>query len=487
MFLPFPNVLSQHSTSGYKCLILFRPEHLFLPTMHHGAARHVISHSWKTTNKMAAADLSFDKWQLKAATLRERNEYMFNNELLSDIHFLVGRNKVKVPAHKYVLAISTPVFFAMLHGQMAEKSSEIKITDSEPEAFLELLRFIYTDETILTLDNVLGTLYLAKKYILPVLAERCVEFIDKSVNPENVLTVLSHSRYLGEEELEEKCWSVVDLFTSRVLESEHFVDLDEESLCKLLGRNTIAVKEIILFHAVQEWAAKECGRQFLGPTAENQKTVASKALKLIRYPLMSPVEFADEVARSGLLTHEETTNIFLFFLSSYDTELLFNENPRVPRSQLAPLHKQFRFARFRSCCGNDWFCDTRKYDGIKFTTDRSVYIKGIGLYGASKVEGEYKISAELCHQNKVLAQTKKSYSSTTQSFVHDIIFDQSVLIEKGQIYSVNVLIRGPCSLSGTDGMKTVTCENVRFTFMDYTSPNGTALSAGQIPELIFHL
>lgn len=411
---------------------------------------------------------------------------MFNNELLSDIHFLVGRDKVKVPAHKYVLAISTPVFFAMLYGQMAEKAAEIKITDTEPEAFMELLRFIYTDETILTLDNVLGTLYLAKKYMLPVLADRCVEFIDKSVNPENVLTVLSHSRYLGEELLEEKCWSVVDHFTSKVLESEHFEDLDEESLCKLLRRDTIDVKEISLFYAVRKWAVKECGRQILEPTIENQKMVASKALKLVRFPVMSPVEFADEVARSGLLSHEETTSIFLFFLSTYDTELLFNETPRNPRTHQADQQKQFRFSRFRSCCGNDWFCDTRKYDGIKFTTDRSVFIKGIGLYGASKVEGECKIHAELCHQNRVLSQTRKSYNSTTQSFVHDILFDQSIMLEKNQIYSVNVLIRGPCSLSGTDGMKTVTSEGVRFTFMDYTSPNGTALSAGQIPELIFH-
>lgn len=91
---------------------------------------------------------------------------MFNNKLLSDIMFLVGpagksklvkelhKHLIKmnnhimiflgsalcIPAHKYVLAIGSSVFFAMFNGNLAEQKEKIVIPDVEPTAFLNLLR-----------------------------------------------------------------------------------------------------------------------------------------------------------------------------------------------------------------------------------------------------------------------------------------------------------------------------------------------------------
>lgn len=58
------------------------------------------------------------------------------------------------------------------------------------------------------------------------------------------------------------------------------------------------------------------------------------------------------------------------------------------------VKKILRCLRFKSCCGNDWFCDMRKSDVIKFMVDKFVYIKGIVVYGVSKMEGEYILSVE---------------------------------------------------------------------------------------------
>ena len=39
-------------------------------------------------------------------TVKERLAFMFNNDTLSDVTFIVGKDeKTKVPAHKYVLSI----------------------------------------------------------------------------------------------------------------------------------------------------------------------------------------------------------------------------------------------------------------------------------------------------------------------------------------------------------------------------------------------
>lgn len=81
-------------------------------------------------------------WQCSHPTLRERNALMFNNELMADVHFIVGPlgGSQKVPAHKYVLAVGSSVFCAMFYGDLAEEESEIHIPDVEPAAFLILLK-----------------------------------------------------------------------------------------------------------------------------------------------------------------------------------------------------------------------------------------------------------------------------------------------------------------------------------------------------------
>lgn len=72
---------------------------------------------------------------------------MFMSEVMSDVHFLLGskestERQVRVPAHKYVLATSSSVFFAMFYGSLAEKKEEIEIPDVEPSAFITMLRLV---------------------------------------------------------------------------------------------------------------------------------------------------------------------------------------------------------------------------------------------------------------------------------------------------------------------------------------------------------
>ena len=58
----------------------------------------------------------------------------------------------------------------MLYGGLsgADTSKEvIEVPDVEPVAFLTMLKYLYCDEINLTPDNVLATLYCAKKYIVP--------------------------------------------------------------------------------------------------------------------------------------------------------------------------------------------------------------------------------------------------------------------------------------------------------------------------------
>ena len=61
-----------------------------------------------------------------------RIEVLFNRYFLSDVTFIVGREQKRIPAHKFILSIGSPVFYSMLHGGFATTQNEIKVPDIEP-------------------------------------------------------------------------------------------------------------------------------------------------------------------------------------------------------------------------------------------------------------------------------------------------------------------------------------------------------------------
>ena len=122
---------------------------------------------------------------------------MFNNDLFSDVKFVVQKaaqgeseSKQVIPAHKFVLSISSPVFEAMFYGELAETTDSIELPDCEYDSLLELFRYMYSDEVNLSGSNVMGVLYLAKKYMVPSLADKCTEYLQDNLHPSNVFSIL---------------------------------------------------------------------------------------------------------------------------------------------------------------------------------------------------------------------------------------------------------------------------------------------------------
>ena len=64
--------------------------------------------------------------QTTRLTIRERTKFMLNNDLFSDVKFVVrqsdgeSESKQVIPAHKFVLSIGSAVFEAMFYGELAE-------------------------------------------------------------------------------------------------------------------------------------------------------------------------------------------------------------------------------------------------------------------------------------------------------------------------------------------------------------------------------
>ncbi|RVE76788.1 hypothetical protein OJAV_G00012110 [Oryzias javanicus] len=303
------------------------------------------------TNNNTSAAQSCGSWQGLYPTIRERNSVMFNNEMMADVHFVVGPpgGTQRVPGHKYVLAVGSSVFHAMFYGELAEDQEEIRIPDVEPPSFLAMLKYIYCDEIDLCADTVLATLYAAKKYIVPHLARACVNFLETSLSAKNACVLLSQSCLFEEPDLTQRCWEVIDAQAELALRSEGFCDIDAQTLESILLRETLNAKETVVFEAALSWAEAECQRRQLPPTIDNKRLVLDKAIYLIRIPTMALEDFANGAAQSGVLTLNETNDIFLWYTASNKPEMRFCSKPR---KGLAPQ----RCHRFQSCAyrSNQW-------------------------------------------------------------------------------------------------------------------------------------
>lgn len=434
-----------------------------------------------TCNSLSTLD---PNWQATKSTVRERNAAMFNNELMADIRFIVGSpgHTQNIPAHKYVLATGSSVFYAMFYGGLAENKEEIEVPDVEPSAFLTLLKYLYCDEIQLEADTVLATLYVAKKYIVPHLARACVNYLETSLTAKNACLLLSQSRLFEEPDLMQRCWEVIDAQAEMALHSEGFVDIDLNTLESVLGRETLNCKEMHLFEAALSWATAECGRRDLEPTPQNKRQVLGSALYLVRIPTMSLDEFANGAAQLGILTQQETIDIFLHFTAHNKPHLNY---PVKARTGLKPQVCH----RFQSCAyrSNQWRYRGR-CDSIQFSVDKRIFMVGFGLYGSSNGAADYSVKIELKRLGRVLAENNTKFFSDGSSNTFHVYFEHPIQIEPETFYTASAVLDGvELSYFGQEGLSEVTVGCVTFQFQcSSESTNGTGVQGGQIPELIFY-
>lgn len=343
-------------------------------------------------------------------------------------------------------------------------------------------RYLYCDEISLEADTVLSTLYAAKKYIVPYLARACVRYLETSLSSSNACVLLSQSRLFEETVLMQRCWEVIDAQAEEALHSDGFVDIDYDTLRTVLSRETLNAKEQSLFAAAVRWAEAECLRQELDVNADNKRQVLGNALYMVRVPTMKLDEFANGAAQSGILTLQETNDVFLYFTALHKPQLPFL---CTPRRGLKPQRcHRFQSTAYRS---NQWRYRGR-CDSIQFAVDRRIFIAGFGLYGSSNGAAEYCAKVELKRNGLIMGQRHYKFFSDGSSNTFPVTFENPLQIEPDTYYTASVILDGvELSYFGQEGMAELSCGDVNFTFQcSSDSTNGTGVQGGQIPELIFY-
>ena len=407
---------------------------------------------------------------------------MFNNPLMSDIKFTCGKSKRKYSyAHKYVLATSSAVFYAMFYGGLAETGSTIHLPDTDEESLEVFLRFLYTEDCKMTAEVAIKVMYLAKKYIVPSLTEKCVEIFHESLQPDNAVTVLEQATHFDEKELEKKCWEVVESLAGKVVSSEAFCHISQGTLINILKRDKLdGIKEIELFQAVLKWSNAQCTKSGVEATGENRRAVIGDALYQIRFPTMSQKEFGQNVSRSGLLTAEEALSIYDRFTGFELPGLKW----RQPERNQPP--KGFRRCNLLDVEVSSKLCWV--YDGstdyLGFSVNKPATFHGVYLFGDDK-GSKYDVTLEVDG-----AKVTDTYSSEINSegvYGFHVMLPTAISIEKNKIVKMAATIKGPNSYYITSrGIESVEVDGVKVTFSNVSgsSSNGTSKSGGQFYEII---
>ncbi|KAI6230590.1 BTB/POZ domain-containing protein 2 [Aphelenchoides fujianensis] len=252
-----------------------------------------------------------------AASVQADVSRMLENELFADVVFVVGAQKERIFAHKFVLSVRSRVFAAMFHSagfpQAAEGGrQEVVVPDIEPATFRLVLRFVYADQLHVTADEVMGVVYAARKYEIQSMEAACTAWLKRHLDAENVFLVLEQARLFDLHELAAVAWEFVDAQPSAVLSGDSFAGVQYALLCELLARDSFGVREREIFEAAVRWALAEAKRQQLPPTNDALRAVLGDALRLVRFPLMSAQEFAAAVVLSPtpLLSEREQLDVF---------------------------------------------------------------------------------------------------------------------------------------------------------------------------------
>ena len=444
-------------------------------------------------------EMADDHWQTKCLTISERTTFIFNNELLSDVKFIVpvsiseSESQKMIPAHKFVLAIGSPVFYAMFFGEMAETKNSIELPDCEYESVLELFRYLYTDEVNLTGSNVMHVLYLAKKYMLPSLADKCGAYLQENLEASNVFSILPHAKKFEDQDLESRCWKVIEKHTEEAVTSDEFVTLDRSLVECVVKKEVLNVKEAELFMAVDRWATQEIKRQCLNSDGETKRRIiGEELLNAIRFPLMSQKEFVS-VVPNDILTTKEIFDLLKHYNGMLTSPLQFSASPRT--GLVTGTCHRFLSLREPARYG-PWGYGGTAFDRICFTVNKDIYLIGVEHFG--RKGSTYTVTTELidtvsgsfvANKSGVYISEEK-HQEVTNYYGFTVLFDDAVPIKQNICYEVGSLITGVRSWFGEEGKSTVECFGVTFTFNnseEKTDNNQTGVNRGQFPVLLFEV
>lgn len=308
--------------------------------------------------------------ELRKGTLADSIGKLVNNKDNADTTIVFKNSDVKYFAHKLILSSRSDVFRTMFYGaveKVTTNSSEFEIADMEPETFLELLRFMYTDQINLNDKNFSYIVYASHKYNIEFLDSVCADFLRERLDINNVCSFLNQC-VLYNNAATEECLMVIDWTISDLIKLKKLDDLSDEALILLAERDTLIVKELDLFKFVIKRADN------LSDTNDtiSKREKINSIFKKIRFPTMSADDFSEcYKLKPDLFTSEQISSIFKCCSTAIqDNNLLYSATKRS-------LHPNFNNSNVNVIEFSGYKISKQKAHTLKFRVNRPISLCSI--------------------------------------------------------------------------------------------------------------
>ena len=125
--------------------------------------------------------------------------------------------------------------------------------------------------------------------------------------------------------------------------------------------------------------------------------------------------------------------------------------------------------------------------------DKDILLLGVCFIGSEDNSYSVELKVKVAANETVLVSKTGQFSSTLiqgekcSYYGFQVLFDKNITSKKNTKYEIWAKIAGPDSLCGDNGIGSVKCREVTFTFMKGNGHwlNGTTVQYGQFPELLF--
>jgi len=373
----------------------------------------------------------------------------------------------------------------MFYGELAEAKDSVEIYDCEYESLLEMFRFIYSDEANLNPDNVMQLMYLAKKYMLPSLVDKCSAYLQKNLNPSNVFHVLPAAQKYEEKDLLDRCWKVIDKDTEEAVKSDGFVAVERSVLEELIEKDSLNIEEVELFKAIDCWARKGCEKKDLvAEGSVKRRILGERIVKGIRFPVMKEKEFVGVVLDCDILTKKECFDMRKYFNAFLSIPEGFSGAKRAGHLNI--------MSRFGSL-NKGWAYPHGSFSSIYVTVDKDIKLHAVRFFGSDNNEYSVSLAVKNASGDAVATKTGKFLSKLVQSEMgtdypgFEIVFEPPIALKGNWRYVCIAFIKGPSSWYGQSGQSSVEHTGVKFLFSRYYDCwyGKNEVEMGQFSEFVF--
>lgn len=230
----------------------------------------------------------------------------------ADVNFVfkdaVTNHFEKVPAHKIILSMDSPVFDRMFFGSTKEHG-DIDIVDSSAAAFKEFLQLFYLNEVSLSFANVFYVTNLCVKYEMIEFLKPCEIALQESLTMDemcwgyNTVQLENLSRFCGEK---------IKMNPQKIIKSESFLECDRKSLSKIMALVSLYWNNLTKVIAYMEWSKAQCNRNDLDSSSMNLRNQLKDVFNEIPFDKLNTQQLSQHIAAyKGFFTAEELENLFV--------------------------------------------------------------------------------------------------------------------------------------------------------------------------------